>query len=126
MQYDEDVAEKIPKWSTRLTIQMKSQTFDAETSIKMLRSLSNFKLACHTNSVHEGAAMWILDPFMKKPASAVLNAWICLKMKKKRCQAGRTLTTYCEVVNYMLSHYAIDFVLAKTDAEMTMSKQPSK
>lgn len=34
----------------------------------------NFKLACDRNGVCKGAAMWLFHSFMRKTASAVLNA----------------------------------------------------
>lgn len=121
--YDDDVARKIPKRSMRLTVQMKSHTFDAAEQKTPLSFLDS-KMAYDTNGVHEGAAMWLFHLFMKKFASAILNACTCLKPRKKRRLAERILTTYCKVVNCLLSTYATDDVESDANAKMATYKQP--
>lgn len=102
---------------------MKSQTFDTVELISMLGFLNYFKLACHTSGMHEGSVMCLLHLFIKKSTGAFLNGCTGLKPRKKRHQDGG-ITTYCEVVNYLLSTKAIDDFIAKAVAEMTTSRQP--
>lgn len=116
--YEEDVARKTEKQSKRLSVQMKSQTFDAVKPLTILRFLNGFTLACHTNRMPDGADMWLFHLFMKKPASKDPNARTSLKPKKKRLKTTVTLATYCELGNYRLSTYTTESVISETDAEM--------
>lgn len=122
--YDDRVAKRVAKWAKRLQVQMKTNIFDSFDPISIISFLSAFKLACDTNGVHEGAAMWLLHFFMKKPAAAALNSRISLPSKSHRRHKEGTLTTYCEVVNYLLETYATDDVIAETDAEILRFTQP--
>lgn len=121
--YNDDVARKILKWSKPFTVHMKSQTFDVTKLITILTFHNNFKLAGNSNEVHEGAAMWLSHLFIKILAGAVVNDCTCLKLKRKRLQAKRTIRTYFQVVNYLLFTYVADDVVAETGAEMTTPKQ---
>jgi len=86
---------------------MKANFFDATDLISILSFLGNFKAACDSNDVHEGAAMWILPHFMKKPASVAVTSRLRLKKSEGRRSEG-TLSSYCEVVNHLLGQYASD------------------
>lgn len=85
--YNDNVAGKILKWSRLLMVQVKSETLDAVGPITILSSLNDLKLACKTNGVHEGAAIWLFHLFTKKLGTAVLNDCPCLKPKKNRCRS---------------------------------------
>lgn len=80
--YDDNVTKKIPKWSKRLAIKMKSKTFHAKEPIPTLSFLDDFELACDSNGVPVCAAMWCFHLLMRKPTTAVLNASSCLKPEK--------------------------------------------
>lgn len=68
---------------------MKFQTFDSLDPISILSFLSDFKLVCDTNALHEGANLWMLPFFMKHPAAAAQTERIALKLKlhKRRNEA---------------------------------------
>lgn len=55
--YNYNVARKISEWSKRLTVQMKSQTFDAVEPITIVSFFNDPKLACDNNGVHEGTSL---------------------------------------------------------------------
>lgn len=63
--------------------------------------------------------MWLFDFFLKKQTAAALNSRIALTFKSscKRQKEG-TITTYCEIVNYLLETYAIVNVNSETDGEI--------
>lgn len=62
------------------TLLMKLPTFGFAERITILSFLNNFRLACDSNRVHQDTAMWLLNQFLKKPASAVQNAYTCLNL----------------------------------------------
>lgn len=55
--FDKFVAKTVAKWAEQLRIQMKMNVFDSFNPISIIGFLSNFKPACDTNGIHEGAAM---------------------------------------------------------------------
>lgn len=65
-------------------------------------------------SIHEGAAIWLLPFFMKKEAAAGLNSRIVLRENwPRKGEKEGALTTYSEVLNYLLITYATDGVMLK-------------
>lgn len=74
--------------------------------------LCNVKLECDTNEIHEGTAMWLFHFLMKKLASSTLHMRLASKQKDRTGVLSRakktTLTTYPQVVNYLLRTYETD------------------
>lgn len=99
-------------------VQKKTSPFDLFDPISIIAFLSAFKPACDTNGMHKGADMWLLHFFMKKQAAAALKLRIALLPRSCRRRKEGALTTYWEVVNYLLDTYATDDVVAKTHARM--------
>lgn len=58
----------------RMTAETMPHKFNHFDSISIIGFLKNFKLACHTNGMHEGAAMWLFHFFINKTVSTVQNA----------------------------------------------------
>lgn len=56
--------------------------------------------------------------FMKRPATAALNACITLQPKSHWRQKQGRVTKYFEAVNYLLETYANDNIIAETDAHI--------
>lgn len=52
--------------SKQIPAQMKTHTFDPFNLISSMRFFCSFKIACDTNEIHDGAAMWIFHFYMKK------------------------------------------------------------
>lgn len=105
-----------------MDVQMKSCVFKRSDPISVLIFLEKFKSACITNSIHEGASKWMFPYFFNKPAKAALS------YRKTTQNLGQThfedkLTTYCQVVNYMLKTYAADDIGAKREADINRFKQ---
>lgn len=122
--YNGHISEKMDKWARRMNVQMKSACFRPSDPISVLSFLHNFKMACDSNGIHEGAAMWLFQYFIKEPAKAPLMHRVCLTDKDSQ-QKGK-LTTYCQVVNYLLVTYATDDEIAKAEAGIMQFKKPER
>lgn len=64
--YDEQVAKHIPKWPSRLQVQMKAQKFDPMEPISMLGLSQAHEVACDHKRIDERAAIWFSAYVMKK------------------------------------------------------------
>lgn len=70
-------------------VQMRILGFDESNSITILYVLKRIKNACDSNKIWEGAAMWLINYFMKKnsnaafPARLLLNSASTSKRDKK-------------------------------------------
>lgn len=71
-------AQSVAMWTKQLQVQIETIIFTSFNSISIISSLSAFKLACDTNSIHEGASLWLYTFFMEKPAAAALNSRLML------------------------------------------------
>lgn len=67
------VSKNIAKIEKQTTAQIKPHTFNSFDPMSIIGFLKNFKLACDTDGVHEGASMWLLHFVVNKTASAVVN-----------------------------------------------------
>lgn len=56
----------IPKMTNKVELQRKVYFFGASNSISIIGFLTTFKLACDTNNIHEGAAMWVVNYLLMK------------------------------------------------------------
>lgn len=103
--------------------QMWLASFKPSAPISVFFFLYNFKAAWDRNGLHEDGAIWLFQRFMKYPAKAGLAHSICAT-KEVSSQKKKTLTTYCQLVNYLLSPYATDDVIAEIKGETTNFKYP--
>ena len=113
------------KYIRRLTSTMKSRTFDQSEPVSILLFLEQFQSACNDARINEGTAMWLLPHFMKKPADVSLNSRLRLYDKDHTAVEG-ILTTYPAVINYLLSEYAADEVIAEAVSDINNLKQKDK
>lgn len=94
---------------------MEARTFDPFDFVAIIAFIPSFKLACDTNRIYKGAALWLRYIFIKKQVATALKWKITLKTKSPRKrQKGRIFTIYCEVENYLLETYVTDEIVAKT------------
>ena len=124
--YDRVVAKKVAKMAKMMEVQLRSHFFDATDPISILAFLPQFKTACDTNGVHEGAETWLFQFFIKSPAKAALVARIRApnKAKAKHGRKDGILTSYVQVVNYLLRSYATDEVIDREDTKLHRFSQP--
>ena len=75
--------------------------------------------------MHEGAALWLIPRFMTGQAQHALNTRLAPSAHSS--SAGK-LTTYCQVIQYLLQTYASDEEIARADAEIkrfVLNNQPT-
>lgn len=123
VKHDHTVSKNIRQTSERITAQMQSHIVDPFHPISIIEILCNFKLACDTNSIHEGTTFSLFD-FLMKSESAVLYTSVALnhKVQTRMRSTGKTptLTTYPQVANYLLRTSATDENIADTKDETIM------
>lgn len=91
----------------------------------MIAWLSTFGGAFNTNEVYNGAAMWLLPFLMQEAAPAALISEIALSTKaRKHCKNGK-LTSYSELVNYLLETYATEDAIVEMGTRIVRLRQPS-
>lgn len=56
---------------------MKAHDFDPKESISIIGFLAPFKLACNTNRIHEGSAIWALPHYVHETIANALNSGMC-------------------------------------------------
>lgn len=69
--------------------------------------------------------MWQFHFLLKKPAAAALNYCIALSSKLHRRRKDGTLTSYCEMVIFVLEIYAPDYVIIEWGVEILSFTQLS-
>lgn len=98
-QFDSKNASRISKLVKKMRSRLKETDFNAIDPILILACLTEFRDACDNIGTHEGAAMWLISYFMKKPALSCLEA---LLSPKKICATGlhdESLSCYAKVVS---------------------------
>lgn len=103
---------------------MKEQTFTGRDSNSIINFLADFKRACVSSQIQEGAAVWLFRQFLNPPAGATIKARLNLSSTDENRHEG-TVTFYTEVLNHMLGRYTTDRVIAKADQEISHFKQGS-
>ena len=109
-----------------MDIQLRGINFNGSDPVSIINFLSTFQTACNTNGVHEGAAMWIFQFFLKDAAKALVKSrTTATKKKRRKSSSADRLTSYSEVVHFLLKTYATDEVLAEAYADVQNYAQPS-
>lgn len=80
---------------------MQMCTFKPPESIPILSIVNGFKIACHSNSMHEGDVMWFFPYFIREPGKVASLHQVTADRKKDQRDKNE-LTTYCQMVNYLL------------------------
>lgn len=105
---------------------MCSKHFNPSDPITMLSLLPDFYLACDTDDVHDGMAVWMCQFFLHNPASTDLQRRTQAKRSSSNVSRPRKqglLTTYCEVVTYLLYIYVTDAEISLVDQSITTFKK---
>lgn len=125
---DREVSRNVTKRPKRMMVQMNSLSFHLFDPISIRGFLKIFELVCATTGTYEGAAMRRLYVSMNRPASAVLNAWLSADSGNKNSFRKTTvkskyLTTYPQVVIFLLEKYATDETITETESVITRFAQ---
>lgn len=86
-------------------------------SVSIMGFSPTLKTACDTNGVYKCVALWPLTFFMKKAANIDLISRM-LSSKSGKHHNEWKLTSYGEVVRYILEMYATDNVIAEMHGEV--------
>ena len=111
--YNAKVASMVSRAGKRMALQMKGVTFSGDDPIAVLNFLSRFTAACNQNGVHEGAALWCFQFFMTGTALAKEQTRIVGESGVADARRDEVLSSYPEVVNYLLRTYATNEVYAE-------------
>lgn len=101
---------------------MKTSLFKPSRPISVLSVLDKLKTACDNNSIHKDAATWLFPHFVTEPAKAALPHR--MTADKRNHQQGDKLTTYCQVINYLLETFATDNIIAEAESDITSFEKP--
>lgn len=114
---------RIDKLHRKLKVQMGSFTFDGSDPISVLGFLERFKTACNHNHVHEDAAIWLFQFFLEGQAQAMLQSRLVGSSMAIDAKHRELLTSYPQVVNFLIRNYATDEVIAEAYNEVINCKQ---
>lgn len=123
-QYTDEDARKMKRWITGAEVEMRTRLFNGSDPITILTFLSSFRSSCDSIGVHEGAALWLFQYFLRDPAKASLTARLG-RPHERGSKAGK-LTSYCQVVNHLLRTFATDDIIAEAEADLTRCVQTDK
>lgn len=102
---------------------MKKSAFSGEDHISVLNFLTCSCMACNTNAVHEGAAMWCFQFYLTWQAHSLLQPRLRRESAIVNDPGTEALMTYPEVASFPFSRYATDEVIADADAELNSYRQ---
>lgn len=101
---------------------MKSKVFDPAEPINILSFLPLCKEPCDWTSINDGAAISLLQYYVKKTTKEALTARFTTS--GNRCKNRGNLSSYPEVINFLLFIYGTVEVIVEADAEITCYRQP--
>lgn len=84
-------------------------------SITVLFFPQTFQTACDANGIHELVVMWIFQFFENTTKKAGITVRMTTKEDRRNKQNVK-LTSYPQVVNYLLLMYATDELISEVDA----------
>lgn len=109
--YDEKIAKCISNMTDRIRVRMRQSTFDPAEPIFIFNFLTTFKTPCDSNGISEETEMWPIHPCVNNPAASIIKART--QLRNDNCKTFEVaLYLYCDVVQFLLSMYATDEVIA--------------
>ena len=107
----------------KLITPMKDRTFSGDDPITVLGFLAHYKDACNLNDISEPVAYWMIQNFLEGRALALVQTRMSGLTMSVDSDRGEMLTTYPEVVNFLLQTYATDDVIAEAVTDVENLKQ---
>lgn len=104
---------------------IKTAAFKPLELVHILSISESFKTTCDSNSILEGAIMWLFPYFTWKSAKPALLHWVTTDNEREHRQECK-LSTYFQYTNYLLKSYEADDVIAKADTMIVYFKQPAR
>lgn len=115
--------------------QMKVPFFDPSNSVSIIESIATYKLACHTNRIHEGTAVWIFPCFVKVALTSTINSRmssasdivpaVASSQSVEPLRQKKLIRTYTGVVSYLLTRLANDQAIAEISSAILRYTQPA-
>ncbi|CAN8074214.1 unnamed protein product [Agarophyton chilense] len=110
--YKSKVARGIARYQKKFNVQMKEHSFSGADAISFLNFLQRFKTACNHNGLSERAALWCFQFYLTGSAHALIQSRLFGETGAVDVRRCKMLRTYSEVVNFLLTTYATDEVIA--------------
>lgn len=121
--YISKIVSKVVWIVKKLWQQLKKTDFDEIDPISKLAFLKECRDACDSIGIYKGVATWMVWYFMKKSALTLLKAPLAPKKIRAIGQHDELLSSYVEVVNYLLTTYATDKTIPRVIKESESYKQ---
>lgn len=99
----------------KIDVKMKSHNSDASYPITNLRFPPTFKAACDAHVIPEGTQMYLFGYLVRKTTKVTLSPGVTTQEERQN-KMWEKLTSYPEVVNYLLQKYSTDELIAESDA----------
>lgn len=96
---------------------------DEMNPISILAFLKKFRDACDCVDIHEGVDTWLVSSFMNSPTSLSLEAQLSLRKIRATVLHDESISTYAEVVNYLLRTYATNGIIIQAIKESKSYKR---
>lgn len=120
--------EKLGSWvaliERRVQVQLTSQILGGSNLIRIMSFLPAFQMASDIKGIHKGPVIWLFPFLVKKPAGANLNALKSLSSAMPACWEAK-LTSYCQVINYLLATYETHYKIVDNDMDIMNFKHPN-
>lgn len=107
------------QWKSVVGVDMKSLHLFTSEPIAIFAFLQKCRRDFDILRIHEGSAMWVLTQFMRDSARATLQ----IRMAREVLKTPRSLTTYCQVINNLLSTYAADDIVSQAESKVPRCAQ---
>lgn len=111
---DDTVSSHIADEVNKIRSQLKAFFFEPKVSISFEKFSFTIRLACNSNKLHAGAAMWVLAHYVQESHVNALNSCICVKNRfaplsptaqNEQHRSRELLRSYQVMVNYLLEKY---------------------
>lgn len=100
--YDDSVANCVENWAEWLQWQKQTNSLQSFDTVPIISFLSAVKIACNTNGIHKGVAIWLLHFFIKDLEAAALIFHKGLSSKSDRFIEVGMLTSSWKVLSVLL------------------------
>ena len=124
-EYTERIQRSMGKYEKRMKVQMAHHRFNGKDPITVLDFLARFKDSCDRNNISEAAAVWCFQYFLDGQAANVVKTRLSGRSLAVDASRADMLTSYEEVVQFLLKTYATEEAMAEAITDVENFKQSS-
>lgn len=96
------------------------QVIDRMDLISITGFLQGLNISCDSNVIHEGAAIWMFQYFMRRSAAGVFAACLFPNANDSYYIVRKqVIKKYFQMVSHLLETYATDYIMAKMDGKIS-------